>query len=56
MEKPIDTANRDQAPIIKKVYRRPELSIYGKIHEVTRTIQPGNGMNDTIHGVDKTGF
>lgn len=48
--------NSDPAPIVKKVYRSPELSIYGEIHEVTRIIQPGNGMNDSVHGVDKTGF
>jgi hypothetical protein len=38
----------------KKPYHPPEFSIYGEVREITQSIIGGTGMNDQIHGNDKT--
>ena len=38
----------------KKPYHAPEFSIYGEVREITKTIIGGTGMNDSVHGNDKT--
>lgn len=39
----------------KKAYHEPELFVYGDVREITRSIENGSGMNDSIvHGNDKT--
>ena len=38
----------------KKPYHAPEFSIYGEVREITKAIVGGTGMNDSVHGVDKT--
>lgn len=39
----------------KKTYHKPELFAYGDVREITRSIENGSGMNDSVvHGNDKT--
>lgn len=38
----------------KKSYHAPEFYTYGDIREITQTIVGGSGMNDSVHGNDKT--
>lgn len=38
----------------KKPYHKPQLSSYGEVREITRSIVGGTGMNDSVHGNDKT--
>jgi hypothetical protein len=38
----------------KKSYHAPQLSIYGEVREITKSIVGGTGMNDSVHGNDKT--
>ena len=55
MEKP--PSAEKSAPAVKttkKPYHAPEFSIYGEVREITKSIIGGTGMNDTVHGVDKT--
>lgn len=47
-------ASPPAVPQRKKNYHAPELVSYGDIREITQTIVGGTGMNDTVHGNDKT--
>ena len=38
----------------KKPYHSPQLSIYGEVREITKSIIGGTGMNDNVHSNDKT--
>jgi hypothetical protein len=55
MEKPPD-GEKPGSPSAadKKPYHTPNFSIYGEVREITQTIVGGTGMNDQIHGNDKT--
>ena len=55
MEKP--PSAEKSAPAVKttkKPYHAPEFSIYGEVREITKSIIGGTGMNDSVHGNDKT--
>ena len=55
----MDKSNQKMTPTVslkRKQYHPPALTIYGDLREITKTIIGGTGMNDGIHGNDKTGF
>jgi len=55
MEKPPTAEKSEPATTLKKKpYHAPQLSIYGGVREITKSILHGSGMNDSVHGVDKT--
>jgi hypothetical protein len=43
----------DQKPA-KKPYRRPKLTVYGDVRELTRTSNRGGTVNDMTTGMNKS--
>ncbi len=48
------TDNLAEKSPTKKIYRSPELRVYGDIHRMTQTDPKGVNSLDSIHGSTKT--